>query len=135
MKSTINIMLFFFVVSIIITSCNHKPSYNEVRMSLGEQEKSNPKMFLSVDGTYRKNFVGEWVIEGMISNSASVANYKDVVLKVDFYSKTKTFLGSERHTLFEYFNAGKSRSFKLKTYGYKGTSSVGLVVESAISSN
>ena len=110
---------------------NSRHSYQSTKMSLEEQEKGNPLSFLSCDGTYRKNLLGEWVLEGTISSSASVAEYKDVVLEVHFYSKTNTDLGTEYHTVYEYFPPGKSKRFKIKTYGYKGAKKVGWNVSGA----
>lgn len=106
-------------------------SYQETKMTLEEQERANPMAFLSTDGTYKKNLLGEWVLNGTVSNSATVATYKDVVLEVHFYSKTKSLIGTEKHSLYEYFVAGKTKSFKIKTFGYKGTSSIGWDIISA----
>lgn len=100
-----------------------------------EKEKRNPTSFLSTDGTYRKNLMGEWVLEGTISNSATIATYKDVVLEIKFYSKTKTLLGTEKEAIYEYFPAGQRKSFKIKTYGYKGTKSIGWDIIRASAAN
>ena len=110
-------------------------SYQATKITLEEKEKRSPTSFLSSEGTYKKNFFGEWVLEGTISNSATIAKYKDVVLNVHFYSKTKTLLGTQSHTIYEYFPAGRSKSFKIKTMGYKGTKSVGWDLVRASSSN
>ena len=110
------------------------PSYEQTKMSLEDTELQNPTSFLSSDGTYRKNLMGEWVLEGKISNSATIATYKDVVLTVRFYSKTKTLLGTERQPVYDYFPAGKSKRFKIKTYGYKGTNTIGWEVTDATAS-
>lgn len=131
------------VLTLGLTNCNSGSSdnydtgssYQETKMTLEEKEKQNPTSFLSTDGTYRKNLMGEWVLEGSISNSATIATYKDVVLEISFYSKTKTLLGTEKEAVYEYFPAGQSKSFKIKTYGYKGTSSIGWNILSASAAN
>ena len=48
-----------------------------------------------------------------------------------FYSKTQTRLGTEKELIFEYFPAGKTKNFKIKTYGYKGTKKIGWDIVSA----
>lgn len=131
--------LTFIFLIVFVTSCNYSsskdykdsPTYEVTKMSMEEQEKLNPVSFLSTDGTYRKNLLGKWVLEGTISNSATIATYKDVVLNVHFYSKTKTHLGTEKHVIYEFFLAGKAKSFKIKTMGYKGASTVGWDIKSA----
>jgi hypothetical protein len=127
------------VLTLGLTSCNSGPSgsydtgssYQETKMTLEDKEKQNPTSFLSTDGTYRKNLMGEWVLEGTISNSATIATYKDVVLEIHFYSKTETHLGTEKKAIYEYFPAGQTKNFKIKTYGYQGTKTIGWNVVSA----
>lgn len=137
----LTILLTVFLLG--LTSCNSGSSdsygggksYQQTKMTLEEKEKNNPTSFLSSDGTYRKNLAGQWVIEGAIKNSATIAAYKDIVLKIHFYSKTETHLGSEQEVLYEYFPAGKKKKFKIKLYGYKGTSSVGWEIKSAVAAD
>ena len=77
---------------------------------------------------------GEWVIEGEISNSATVAVYKDVDVECSFYSKTETHLGTETHTVSEFIEPGRSSSFKIKTYASAingKPKSIGLAIVSA----
>jgi hypothetical protein len=94
-------------------------SYEEAKISIEDQEKDNPLSFLTVDAKYRKNLLGEWVIEGKINNSATVAVFKDVKLSILFNSKTDSYLGSETHTVYEFVKPGQSTSFKIKTYAHK----------------
>ena len=77
-----------FVLSIIIfTSCDSEkstnyslePTHEDIKISLEQKEKQSPTDFLNVEGTYRQNLINQWVIEGVITNNASLATYKDVV--------------------------------------------------------
>jgi len=70
-------------------------TYEETKLSLEEQEQRNPLKFIEVDGTYRQNFWGSFVMEGTIRNNATVAVYKDPVITFSFYSKTGSHLGDE----------------------------------------
>lgn len=126
-------------LSFLLSNCNSGSSnsydsavtYQEAKMSLEDQEKQSPTQFLTTDGTYRSNLIGEWVLEGTVTNTATVAKYKDVVLIVEFLSKTGTLLGTENHAIYEFFPAGKTKRFKIKTAGYQGTSKVNWSIESA----
>jgi hypothetical protein len=146
MKQTFKISTIAIVLTALtlgLTNCNSGSSgnydtgssYQETKMTLEEKEKQNPTSFLSTDGTYRKNLMSEWVLEGTISNSATIATYKDVVLEISFYSKTKTLLGTEKEAIYEFFPAGQRKTFKIKTFGYKGTNSIGWEIISAAAAN
>ncbi len=91
-------------------------SYEENVVSVEQEEQRYPLRFLSTDGTYRKNLLGEWVCEGKISSEATVAVYKDIRIQISFYSKTETLIGTEDHIIYEYIKPGRSKSFKIKTY-------------------
>jgi hypothetical protein len=102
---------------LLIVSChgNLSPgSYEEQKMTLEQQEKQSPLLFLSTDGSYRLNFWGRYVLDGTISNTATVATYKDVVIEISFYSKTQTLLETKQYTLYEYYPPGSRKSFELK---------------------
>lgn len=106
-------------------------SYQETKLTLEQQEQQSPTQFLNADGTYRKNLVGEWVMEGNISSSASVATYKDVVLNISFISATGTEIGSQSETLYKFFKPGANQSFKIKISGYQDVESVSMDVVGA----
>lgn len=55
------------------------------------------------------------IITGNISNSASIADFKDVTIKVTYYSKTNSILDEARYTIYEYFKQGTTTAFSIKT--------------------
>lgn len=124
------------ILSVILFSCNdsdssaksEKESYQITKEQLLKKEQKDPAVFLVVSGTNKKNIVGQTVIKGTISNKASVATFKDVDLKLSFYSKTKTLLETDKETIFEILGPGESRDFKTKYFAPKGTDSVALEV-------
>lgn len=132
----------FLFIIVFIVSCNNNntnsndltiPStYEEKRKSLAEIEQESPTNFLKVEGTYRTNLVGRWVLEGSIFNTATTARYKDVVLEITYYSKTNTYLGSETKVFYEYFEPNSEKKFKIKVDGYGGTEKIGYNISSAI---
>ena len=122
----------------LLYSCNNTASsfvasYEQTKTNLEEKETTEPSQFLSVNGRYWKNWIGQWVCEGNITNMASAASYKDVVLKVVYYSKTNSELGSEEKTVFEYFKPNSSQHFKIKVNDIEGTSFIKVTVLSASS--
>jgi len=135
MKKLFSILLVIVFAACETPSSYVQPSYEEVKMTLEEQERMNPTAFLSEEGTYRKNLIGEWVIERKISNAATIATYKDAVLQVTYYSSTDTKMGSENKTIYEYFKPRSVLLFKIKTFGPKGAKAIGLSVISAVSTN
>lgn len=132
------VLLIVISMGLVGTGCNSGASsaqaYEEAKLSVEDTEMLNPTSFLSVEGTYRSNLIGEFVVEGTITNSATIATYQDAVLEISFYSKTGTLLGTEKKALYEYFPAGQIKTFKIKTYGYEGTHSIGLGLHSASAS-
>ncbi|MCO6498676.1 MAG: hypothetical protein J5I50_13560 [Chitinophagaceae bacterium] len=134
---TIPLFLFGFL---ILASCNsdtiskqekEKASYEETKKALLEKEKNNPLLFLSITGSEKKNLVGQTVIKGKLSSTATVAVYKDISIKLDFYSKTKALLESDKEVIYIELKPGDSESFKTKYFAPKGTDSVALSVISA----
>ena len=112
----------------------NQESYVDKVMTIEEIENSTPTDFLDADGTYDESFWGTKInVDGKITNSATVADYKDVVVRVTYYSKTKTILGNEDYTLYEIFPSNSVKPFKLKIDNYKDVNSIGLEVISALS--
>lgn len=130
----------FFLSSVFLSllfSCNtdgekkvdaEKSSYQETKKSLLIKEQKNPIIFLVVKGNDKRNLIGQTVIKGNIKNDATVATYKDVDLKLSFYSKTKALLETDKETIFELLPPGQSKNFKTKYFAPKGTDSVALEV-------
>jgi len=126
--------------SIIAFSCNNndsknisneKNSYEAAKQNLGDKETKSPQSFLTVTGRDRHNILGQTVVKGTVTNKASIASYKDVDVKLDFYSKTGTLLETDKETVYEIIAPGQSKNFKTKYFAPKGTDSVALMVTSA----
>ena len=128
-----------FVTAIVISACNSsdkktdaaKDKYEQTKETLEETEKKNPARFLSVTGKDKRNLFGQTVVKGTLNNTAKVASYKDVQIKLSFYSKTKALLEEDVETIFETLAPGKSAEFKTKYFAPKGTDSVALKIVGA----
>lgn len=101
-------------------------TYQEKVTSVGEVERANPVKFLDATGTYRPNFLEDKLkVNGTVTNKATVTSYKDATVRVTFYSKSGTNLGSEDYVIYEIFPPRKTVKFKLKVTNYKNVAKIG----------
>lgn len=101
-------------------------SYHEKKMTIEDIENSEPLRFLNADGNYNKSFWGTKIkVHGNITNKATVATFKDAVVRITYYSKTKTILGSNDYTIYELFPPNSIKKFELKIKNYKDVNSIG----------
>lgn len=109
----------------------HKDAYEQSRESMEEIEKKSPARFLTVSGSSHRNLLGQTVVKGTVKSKATVVSYRDIELKLSFYSKTGALLEEDRETIYETIAPGKEEDFKSKYFAPKGTDSVALKVVSA----
>lgn len=130
-------IFFMAMFSAMLISCNsdnaetEEASYEKTREVLLEKELKNPVNFLTVVGKDKKNLLGQTVIKGKLTNHATIAVFKDVDVKLFFYSKTKALLETDTETIFEQVQPGETKNFKTKYFAPKGTDSVGIEVTGA----
>lgn len=105
--------------------------YETGKMSLEEVEKKFPVKFLHVSGSDKKNLLGQTVVKGKIHNAAKLVAYKDVDVKLFFYSKTGTLLQEDQQVIYEMIAPGNTVSFKSKYFSPKGTDSIAMKIVSA----
>jgi hypothetical protein len=134
-----NLFAMLFATAVLF-SCNSndtkkvetdKQDYEKTKENLADKERKDPQKFLIVSGHDKHNLLGQTVVKGTITNKATVASYKDVDVKLDFYSKTGTLLETDKETVFEIIAPGQSKNFKTKYFAPKGTDSVALAVTAA----
>lgn len=108
------------------------PNYHEQVMTVEETERADPARFLKAEGTYRTNFWGDqMVIEGTIVSTATVANFKDVVVRVALLSETDTELERENYVIYQRFPAHGRTDFTLRVKRSKAAKKVNLDVVGA----
>jgi len=135
---------FFGIVLLVIvfSSCHnsgnssssiYEESYQDKVMSVEEIEQADPTRFLTADGNYNENFIGNKLkVHGVIHNKATVVTFKDAVVEITFYSKTNTNLGTEKYTIYDFFPPNSDKNFELKVNNYSNVSSIGWDVISAL---
>ena len=112
----LQICLFIFC-SVCFLACNNRENYeieekgyNDNQQDIGQYEQKHPAKFLIVSAQDRKNVFGQTVVKGNIGNTAKVITFKDVELKLRFYSKTGTLLEEDIETIFETIAPGGTKN-------------------------
>lgn len=118
----------------------------ELKMELAAQEKAEPLTYLTIDATMREDEVmtreeglfhsAEYspdgnTIHGTITNTATIAKFKDVVLSVTFYSQTDTPIETKDFTIYEFYEPNKVSNFELKVYPPETMAKFGIEIKNA----
>lgn len=106
-------------------------AYEKGTKSIEEIEQEHPTRFLLVTGKDKRNLIGQTVVKGTIHSKAKMVTYKDVTVKLSFYSSTGALLEEDQETVYESIAPGGEASFKSKYFAPKGTDSVGMKILSA----
>lgn len=133
------LLIVLFASNFLIAACSNEKKYDissndkyeKNKSSLEEIEKKNPEQFLKVSGISKQNLLRQTVIRGNIYNNAKMVSYKDISIKLKFYSKTRALLEEDTDVIYEIVNPGGSTSFKSKYFAPKGTDSVGMSIQGA----
>lgn len=133
------LLIVLFASPFLFAGCNNEKKYNisssekyeKGKSSIEEIEKKNPEQFLRVSVNSKKNLLNQTVIKGNIFNNAKIVSYKDIGIKLKFYSKTGALLEEDTDVIYESITPGGSKSFKSKYFTPKGTDSVAMSVVGA----
>jgi hypothetical protein len=131
------LFLFSFFIACKSTKKEKKfdtDSYEKVKETLADKEKNNPSKFLIASTRDRKNLIGQTVVITNITNTATVCWYKDIEIKVSFYSKTGVKLDEGTETVYENIGPGKTVKYKTRYFTPKGTDSATVIILKATAS-
>lgn len=83
-------------------------SETELRMELLSKENSAPLLYLNLNQVkFEKKLLAfitnEATITGVVKNSASLSKYKDLRVRVNYYSTTNTIFKSQDYVIYKYF--------------------------------
>ena len=128
------------ILATLFSACDSKDDYSigdetdykEKTQSIQEIEAKNPTEFLYVTAKEKKNLLGQIVVNGTILNKAKVAEFKDVELKMKFFSKTGALLEENVEVIYEKLSPGGHVKFKTKNFAAKGTDSLHIEVTGAV---
>ncbi len=108
-------------------------SYQEKVMTVAEIERSQPMAFLSMEYQFHTNFFAtKWRISGTILNKATVASYKDAVIRVNYLTKTGTVITSKEVTIYEVMHPTSATPFDFKVDNYKDVAKIDCDVISVV---
>src|SRR4051812_8146518 len=130
-------VILFFSLIYFISSCKSDPStidskaYEEQKQSLSDKEKTMPLAFLQVKSEHRKNWVGQTVVEGTITNTAAVSSYKALWLKMLCYDSSSNMVEEHEDLLDVIIRSNSSKDFKLRYRLPRGTDSIAISIMSA----
>lgn len=111
-------------------------SPEELRNELLKKEQDNPLDYLTVSSTFKENKVktrngtlfrsSEWKIDGhiadvVVSNSSTLAIYRDIKVKIKFISQTGSEIESTEFIIYDYVNPNQTINSKNKVYLPEGT--------------
>ena len=126
------------LLTIWLTSCGDGNNTKETRQKTSEElkselkqlELSNPRDYLDCQNVtlqLQKKLVKEGglfrnaeyaddggLIQGSFVNKATLAKYKDITIKVSYYSQTKTLISESAYIIYEFYNAHSTKNFSLK---------------------
>ena len=95
---------------------------------------TNIENILTKGGLFKRKQVDGQVISGEISNKATAATFKDVVVRLRFYSKTGTQIDVKDFVIYEKYAPGSTIPFEYRIDIPAATSSYGAEILSAAQS-
>lgn len=96
----------------------------EAKMTIEEKERANPGGYLSSTINPDLDAIGQSEVEGSVTNTATLVTYKDIVLTINFMSKTNSIISSEQETIYETVSPNQTKTFKVKVQAPENTSSI-----------
>lgn len=145
---------FLFVTSLTFISCNSgsfassgkTKNPEELMTELKMQEKKYPLIYLKVDAEMTENRIKikdagvlqseEYVtdgstIYGTIKNTATMAEFKDLVVTLTYYSNTGSEIESKDYPINDFFGPKSVDKFKLKVYPPESMAKFGIEIKNA----
>ena len=98
---------------------------------MADMEKDSPLKFLKISGSHRSNLINQTVVEGEITNKATLTTYKNVEVQVTFIDKDGSTIEKQKHTIEDEIKPASSTDFKLKVSHVSGAASVSLDITDA----
>lgn len=126
-------LLFAVLFSSTLLSCGERNAgeaeltYQTQKQSLFEKEKSKPTRFLKLNYTFKKNLLGKTVVSGTVENTATVAAYRNIRLKLLYFNEGNLFENHE-DVMTDALKPGEHIQFKLRYKLQKNADSVAVEV-------
>ncbi len=124
--------------SIFIFACNSantqcpSSNYESKKTSMEDMERDSPLKFLKINASHRNNLVNQTVVEGEITNKATLTSYKNIEVQVSFLDKEGSVIEKQKHILDDVVKPGATADFKIKTGHIKGATSMSTDITAAV---
>lgn len=134
MSRILTIVLFCGLLAGCNSANSERPSakYEEKKQSLEEMERSSPLKFLKVAGAHHSNLLNQIVVEGDITNSATLVTYKNIELQVSFLDKGGSVIEKQKTVIEDIVKPNSTTEFKVKMPHVKGANSVSMDITGAL---
>ncbi|GAB5527237.1 MAG: hypothetical protein Roseis2KO_51090 [Roseivirga sp.] len=104
----------------------NEANYYEAIKRIKTYENNQPKLFLTADGRYSENFWGDkFDVNVEITNDAKITTYKDVEIRVTYYSKTNSVMTTNDYILYEVIPPQAVTKVRMKIDNYRDVKSIG----------
>jgi hypothetical protein len=125
-------------VASILLACNNKEEvkkvekqdYQHKKESLLDNEKKDPKEFITIEGKDKRNIWGQTVFKGTVKNNATVCSYKNIRVKL-LYFKEGSQVANHEEQFDETIKPGNEFEFKARYKTPRGTDSVAASIMNA----
>ncbi len=124
-------IIYFVFICILFVACqgganSQHPTveYEDKKSSLSDMEKNSPLKFLKVNGSNRNNLVNQTVVEGEITNKATLTSYKNIQLQFIFKDDAGSEIEKQKHVLDEVVKPNSTTDYKVKVKHVKGANTV-----------
>lgn len=130
----LTLILFLFLTGFTIEN-NSISKINEDNAKLQSLELNHPLQYLTTDVMIKANLLltkketpfndaqyknDGYLIEGTITNNADLANFKNIVFRVNFYSADQTKIGSKDYVINKNYKPHTNNTVSLKVYPPEG---------------
>ncbi|MBG25930.1 MULTISPECIES: hypothetical protein [Croceibacter] len=125
-KITLILLLSFGITLVGCKENNRQKTPAELKMELQMQENNSPMEYMKLENvTMSKNKIKDaglfssakydgYLITGQAINTATMAKYKDLKIRIEIYSKTKTVIDNNTYVLYEFYQPNSRKDFTLK---------------------
>jgi len=122
---------------LFIQCSNKKTSPEQIRNELLNWERTHPGQYIKIENmsTAQKQVLAEergLIVEGDIINKASIANYKDVTISINYLSQTGAILKSQKEIIREYLDVNNPHHFNYHVSAPEETASFSVTLVSAV---
>ncbi len=139
-------LILIYVLTSTIVGCkesNRQKTPAELKLELRTQENNNTLQYLKLEnvkminnkikdaGFFSSAKYDGYLITGQVKNSATMAKYKDLKIRVVLYSKTKTVISNKTYVFYEYYGPNSKKNFSLKIDAPNAMKSFGTFVTGA----